>query len=93
MLAANSAIPHADGTARLAREIPCGSRAWEQLYDRRNSAKSRNNALQRLGLKRLLVHGLSLAYVIVLQGDLVTNQRTLVRLRREAVALRQARVA
>ena len=84
---------HADGTVRLAREIPYGSRAWEQLYNRRNSAESRNSALQRLGLKRLPVHGLSLAYVIVLQGDLLANQCTLVRLMREAVALRQARAA
>jgi hypothetical protein len=84
---------HADGTVRLAREIPYGSRVWEQLYNRRNSAESRNSALERLGLKRLPVHGLSLAYVIVLQGDLVANQRTLVRLMREAVALRQPRAA
>jgi hypothetical protein len=84
---------HADGTLRLAREIPYGSPAWMQRYHRRNSAESRNSVLQRLGLKRLPVHGLSLAHVIVLMGDLVANQRTLVRLIREAVALRQARSA
>jgi hypothetical protein len=81
---------HADGTVRLAREIPYGSPAWKALYNRRNSAESRNSVLQRLGLKRLPVHGLALAHVIVLQGDFVANQRTLVRLLREAVALRYA---
>lgn len=79
---------HADGSVRLAREIPYASLAWKALYHRRNSAESRNSVLQRLGLKRLPVHGLSLGHVIVLQGDFVTNQRTLVRLIREAVSLR-----
>jgi hypothetical protein len=81
---------HADGTVRLAREIPYGSRAWNKRYNRRNSAESRNSALQRLGLKRLPVHGRSLAHVIVLQADFVANQRTLVRLIREAAALGRA---
>lgn len=78
---------HADGTVRLAREIPYDSPAWKQHYNRRNAAESRNSALQRLGLKRLPVHGRSLAHVIVLQGDFVANQRTLVRLIREAAVL------
>ena len=79
---------HADGTVRLAREIPYGSAAWKARYNRRNSAESRNSALKRLGLKRLPVHGLSRGYVTVLQGDFVANQRTLVRLIREATAPR-----
>jgi hypothetical protein len=33
------------------------------------------------------VHGLAACYVILLQGDFVANQRTLVRLVREATAL------
>lgn len=78
---------HADGTVRLAREIPYGSSAWKQRYNRRNCAESRNSALERLGLKHLPVHGLSPGHVTVLQGDLVANQRTLVRLVREATAL------
>jgi hypothetical protein len=81
---------HADGTVRLAREIPYGSPAWKKLYNRRNSAESRNSALERLGLKRLPVHGRSLAHLIVLQGDFVANQRTLVRLIREAARLGRA---
>jgi len=75
---------HADGTVRLAREIAYGSSAWQKRYGRRNSAESRNSTLEHLGLKRLPVHGLSLGYLAVLQGDFVANQRTLVRLIREA---------
>jgi hypothetical protein len=77
---------HADGTVRLAREIPYGSPAWKERYGRRNSAESRNSALERLGLKRMPVHGLPSSHVTVLQGDFVANQRTLVRLIREATA-------
>jgi len=78
---------HADGTVRLAREIPYGSPAWKKRYGRRNCAESRNSILERLGLKRMPVHGLAAAYVTVLQGDFVANQCTLVRLIREATAL------
>jgi hypothetical protein len=78
---------HTDGSVRLAREIPYGSPAWKERYGRRNSAESRNSVLQRLGLKRLPVHGLLSSHVTVLQGDFVANQRTLVRLIREATAL------
>jgi len=77
---------HPDGTVRLAREIPYGSPAWKKRYGRRNSAESRNSLLKRLGLKRMPVHGLASGYVTVLQGDFVANQRTLVRLIREATA-------
>jgi hypothetical protein len=78
---------HADGSVRLAREIPYGSPAWKERYNRRNSAESRNSVLERLGLKRMPVHGLASCHVTVLQGDFVANQRTLVRLIREATAL------
>ena len=77
---------HADGTVRLAREIPYGSPAWKKQYNRRNCAESRNSILQRLGLKRLPVHGLPRAYSEVLLGDFVANQHTLVRLVREATS-------
>lgn len=79
---------HADGTVRLAREIPYGSPAWKERYSRRNSAESRNSVLERLGLKRMPVHGLASCHVTVLQGDFVANQRTLVRLICQATALR-----
>jgi hypothetical protein len=79
---------HSDGSVRLAREIPYGSPAWKERYGRRNSAESRNSCLERLGLKRMPVHGLAACHVTVLQGDFVANQRTLVRLIREATALR-----
>jgi hypothetical protein len=78
---------HADGTVRLAREIPYGSPAWETLYNRRNCAESRNSILQGLGLKRLPVHGSPQGYGEVLLGDFIANQHTLVRLVREATAL------
>jgi len=78
---------HADGSVRLAREIPYGSPAWKKLYNRRNCAESRNSILQRLGLKHLPVHGLSRVHSEVLLGDFVANQHTLVRLIREASSL------
>jgi hypothetical protein len=77
---------HSDGSVRLAREIPYGSAAWKERYGRRNSAESRNSCLERLGLKRMPVHGLTSCHVTVLQADFVANQRTLVRLIREATA-------
>jgi hypothetical protein len=75
---------HADGTVRLAREIPYGSSAWKERYGRRNLAESRNSVQERLGLKRMPVHGFASSHVTVLQTDFVANQRTLVRLIREA---------
>jgi hypothetical protein len=81
---------HMDGTVRLAREIPYGSPAWKERYGRRNSAESRNSVLEHLGLKRVPVHGLASGHVTVLQGDFVANQRTLVRLIREATACHEA---
>jgi hypothetical protein len=78
---------HSDDTVRLAREIPYGSPAWKERYGRRNSAESRNGCLERLGLKRMPVHGMASCHVTVLQGDFVANQRTLIRLIREATAL------
>ena len=77
---------HADGSVRLAREIPYGSPAWKEHYGRRNSAESRNSLLEHLGLKRMPVHGQDACHVTVLQGDFVANQHTLVRLIREATA-------
>jgi hypothetical protein len=79
---------HADGTVRLAREISYGSPTWKERYHRRSLAESRNSVLERLGLKRMPVHGLASCHVTILQGDFVANQRTMVRLVREATALR-----
>ena len=78
---------HADGTVRLARDIPYGSPAWEKRYHRRNSSESRNSVQERLGLKHLPVHGSPRSYSQVLLGDFVANQHTLVRLVREATLL------
>jgi hypothetical protein len=81
---------HADGTVRLAREIPYGSVAWKQRYHQRNCAESRNSIQLGLGLKRLPVHGLAQGYSEVLLGDFVANQRTVARLVREAARLQPA---
>lgn len=78
---------HADGSVRLAREIAYGTPAWKERFGRRNCAESRNSILERLGLKRMPVHGLASCHVTVLQADFVANQNTLVRLIREATAL------
>jgi len=78
---------HADGSVRLAREIAYGTPTWKERYGRRNCAESRNSILERLGLKRMPVHGLASCHVTVLLGDFVANQNTLVRLMREATAL------
>lgn len=78
---------HADGTVRLAREIPYNSPAWKQRFGQRNCAESRNSVLERLGLKRMPVHGTQAGHVTVLQGDFIANLCTLVRLIREASAL------
>ena len=84
---------HADGTVRLAREIPYGSPAWKKRYNRRNSSESRNSVQERLGLKRLPVHSAERGYSQVLLGDFVATQRTLVRLVREATTLLQDQAA
>jgi hypothetical protein len=60
---------HADGSVRLARQIPYGSPAWKERYGRRNCAESRNSLLERLEPKRMPVHGLAPGHVTVLQGD------------------------
>lgn len=78
---------HADGTVRLAREIPYGSPAWKERYGRRNCAESRNSVLERLGLKRMPIHSFDDCHVTILLGDFLANQNTLVRLIREATAL------
>lgn len=78
---------HADGSVRLAREIPYGSDRWKELYHRRNSAESRNSILEKLGVKRLPVHTLPAGHTVILQADFIANQNTLIRLVREAIAL------
>lgn len=78
---------HRDGNIRLAREIPYGSSAWQERYNQRNAAESRNSILQRLGLKRLPVHGLDRGHTVVLQAELVANLNTVVRLVRQASQL------
>jgi hypothetical protein len=75
-----------DGSVRLAREIPYGSRAWQARYGRRNLAESRNGQIEGMGLKRMRSYGDERATKDVQLADLVINLRTLGRLVREAIA-------
>jgi hypothetical protein len=75
----------ADGSIRLARDVPVGSPAWKQLYHRaRNAAEDRNADLQQWGLKRLPVYGQPRARALVALADTWVNLTTLARLAREA---------
>jgi hypothetical protein len=75
----------ANGSIRLARDLPVGSPAWKRLYHRaRNASESRNATFERWELKRLPVYGglrgKALAYLADTWGTLTT----LARLVREA---------
>jgi hypothetical protein len=73
-----------DGSLRLAREIPYGSRRWQARYGRRNLAESRNAQVEGLGLKRLPNYGLARNAKDVQLADWLLNLRTLGRLVRQA---------
>ncbi len=73
-----------DGSTRLAREIPYGSRAWKARYGRRNMSESRNGQLEMMGLKRMPSFGLERNEKEVAIADFIINLRTLGRLVREA---------
>jgi hypothetical protein len=75
-----------DGSSRLARDLPYGSRTWRARYGRRNLAESRNSLLESLGLKRLPVFGQDAAAREVHLADFLGNLRTLARLVRQASA-------
>jgi hypothetical protein len=76
-----------DGSPRLARDIPYGSRAWRARYGRRSLSESRNGVLERLGLKRLPCHGRARAFKEVTTADFLDNLNTLGRLVRQATTL------
>lgn len=80
----------ADGSLRLAREIPYGSPAWKARYGRRNLSESRNGQLEGLGLKRMPAYGLERITKEVQVADFLINLRTLGRLVREATNLNRA---
>jgi hypothetical protein len=75
----------ADGSIRLARDIPVGTPSWKRLYHRaRNAAEDRNADFQQWGLKRLPVYGQSRGRALTALADTWVNLTTLARLVREA---------
>ncbi|MBC8249579.1 MAG: hypothetical protein H8E90_07860 [Anaerolineales bacterium] len=76
-----------DGSVRLAREVPYGSKTWKKRYGRRSLSESRNGSQERMGLKRLPNFGLNRNHKDVIIGDFLDNLRTLGRLVQEATTL------
>jgi hypothetical protein len=80
----------ADGSLRLAREIPYGSDEWKARYARRNLSESRNGQLALLGLKRMVSYSLDHNARDVKLADFLINLRTFGRLVRQATGFREA---
>ncbi|MDH7486985.1 MAG: hypothetical protein QHJ81_12000 [Anaerolineae bacterium] len=76
-----------DGSVRLAREVPYGSKTWKTRYGRRNFSESRNGAMEGMDLKRLPSFGRPRCRKEVAVGDFLDNLRTLSRLVGEATSL------
>ena len=75
-----------DGSLRLAREIPYGSKTWKARYGRRNLSESRNSQVEALDLKRLPSSDLARGAKEIQIADFLINLRTLGRLVQEASA-------
>jgi hypothetical protein len=81
----NLAKAFPDGSLRLARDLPVGSRSWKCAYHRgRNAVESRNATFEAWGFKRLPVYGLPRVTALVFLADLLNNLTTMARLIREA---------
>jgi len=75
----------ADGSIRLARDLPVGSPAWERAYHRaRNASESRHSLLEAWGFKRMPVYGDQRGKALVFQADVWLNLTTMARLVHEA---------
>ena len=75
----------ADGSIRLARDVPVGTPTWKRLYHRaRNAAEDRNADFEHWGLKRLPVYGQPRGRALTALADTWVNLTTLARLVREA---------
>jgi hypothetical protein len=75
----------ANGSIRLARDLPVGSPAWKRLYHRaRNASEARNATFKQWGLKRLPVYGGLRAKALSFLADTWSTLTTLARLVREA---------
>jgi len=83
----NVAEHFSDGSTRLAREVPVGSRSWKKLYHRaRNAVEGRNATFKRWELKRLIFYGQPRNRALIFQADVWLNLTTMARLIREATA-------
>jgi hypothetical protein len=81
----NQAERFADGSVRLARDVPVGCLTWKKFYHQaRNASEARNAFLEALGLKRLPVFGLPRSKTAIFLADVWRNLSTLARLIREA---------
>jgi hypothetical protein len=75
----------ADGSSRLARDVPVGTPTWKRFYHRaRNASEDRNADLEHWGLKRLPVYGQARGRALTALADTWINLTTLARLVREA---------
>jgi hypothetical protein len=75
----------ADGSIRLARDVPVGTPTWKCFYHRaRNASENRNSDLEYWGLKRLPVYGRPRGRAMTALADTWINLTTLARLVREA---------
>ena len=75
----------ADGSTRLARDVPFGTPTWKRLYHRaRNAAEDRNADLEAWHLKRLPVYGRPRSRAFIALADVWINLTVLARLIREA---------
>jgi len=81
----NVAETFADGSIRLARDIPVGTPTWDRLYHRaRNASEDRNADLEHWHLKRLPVYGQPRGSALIALADTWINLTTLARLIKEA---------
>lgn len=75
----------ANGSIRLARDLPVGSPAWKRLYHQaRNASEARNATFKQWGLKRLPVYGGLRGKALTFLADTWSTLTTLARLVREA---------
>jgi hypothetical protein len=75
----------ANGSIRLARDLPVGSPTWKRLYHRaRNASEARNATFKQWRLKRLPVYGGLRGKALTFLADTWSTLTTLARLVREA---------
>ncbi len=81
----NVAETFADGSIRLARDVPFGTPTWKQFYHRaRNASEDRNSDMEAWNLKRLPVYGQPRGRALIALADTWISLTTLARLVRQA---------